>query len=140
MGRGCYAEINLHVTWHTKHNAAVIREAIRDRLYHYLHNRIVSKGAVVHAIGGIEDHVHTAVSVPPSIQISEWIGDLKGASAYHINHEVARRRLLVWQSGYGVVSFGTRDLEWVVRYIERQAEHHRNGTVRDRLEWIFSRG
>jgi putative transposase len=134
MGRTHYAEINLHLTWHTKQNLPVLREPIRDRLYRYLHHRIVSSGVILHAIGGIEDHVHAAVSAPPSIQIDRWIGDLKGASAYYINHEIAQRKLLTWQRGYGVVSFGTSDLPWVVRYIERQEEHHRRGTTSDRLE------
>lgn len=47
----------------------------------------------------IERHVHLAVSVPPALTISEWIGELKGASAHYVNHEVARRRVLEWQSG-----------------------------------------
>ena len=46
------------------------------------------------------------------------------------------RKLLDWQTGYGVVSFGTRDLEWVVRYIRNQKEHHRKGTTVERLEKI----
>jgi putative transposase len=140
MGRTHYAEINLHLTWHTKQNLPVLREPIRDRLYRYLHHRIVSSGVILHAIGGIEDHVHAAVSAPPSIQIDRWIGDLKGASAYYINHEIANRKLLEWQGGYGVVSFGTRDLPWVVRYIENQEEHHRLGTTSVRLERIVSDG
>ena len=41
-----------------------------------------------------------------------------------------------WQGGYGVVSFGTKDLEWVRGYIRNQREHHARGTVVDRLEWI----
>ena len=38
--------------------------------------------------------------------------------------------------GYGVVSFGTKDLEWVKRYVRAPREHHARGTVEDRLERI----
>jgi hypothetical protein len=41
-----------------------------------------------------------------------------------------------WQGGYGVVSFGTRDLPWVVAYIENQREHHARGTIHERLERV----
>ena len=140
MRRTHYAEINFHITWHTKLNLPVLRDTIRERLYRYLHHRIVSGGAIVHAIGGIEDHVHTAVSVSPSLQLDRWIGELKGASAYYINHEIANSKLLEWQVGYGVVSFGTRDLPWVVRYIEHQEEHHRRSTTVNRLERILPDG
>lgn len=91
---------------------------------------------IVHEVGGVEDHVHMAVSVPPSLLISEWIGELKGASAHYINSEIANRKLLAWQAGYGVVSFGTKDLPWVAAYIRNQKEHHARGTTHERLERI----
>ena len=36
--------------------------------------------------------------------------------------------------GYGVVSFGTKDLDWVMKYVLNQKEHHKTGTTSDRLE------
>jgi putative transposase len=44
--------------------------------------------------------------------------------------------LLDWQGGYGVVSFGAKDLEWVKRYVRNQKEHHARGTTHERLESI----
>ncbi|HZN11031.1 MAG TPA: IS200/IS605 family transposase [Blastocatellia bacterium] len=135
MARNVYAEINLHFIWHTKLNAPVLTEVIENRFHHYLKHRVLeTEGARFHEIGGAEDHVHLAVSVPPTLQISEWVGRLKGASAHYINHEIANRKLLEWQDGYGVVSFGTRDLPWVVSYIQHQREHHARGTTHVRLE------
>ena len=67
--------------------------------------------------------------------ISEWIGKLKGGSSFYINHEIANRKLLDWQDGYGVVSFGTKDLKWVVDYVKNQKEHHARGTTIKRLEF-----
>jgi putative transposase len=89
----------------------------------------------VHAIGGIENHVHIAVSVPPQIQPAEWIGQLKGASAYFIN-QAANHKLLEWQNGYSIVSFGTKDTKWVVKYVQNQKEHHRTGKIFSRLESV----
>jgi len=91
---------------------------------------------VVHAIGGVADHIHLAVTIPPTLNLSDWIGELKGASAHFINHEICNRKTLEWQTGYGVVSFGTKDLPWVVQYIQQQKEHHARGAVQDRLERI----
>ena len=91
---------------------------------------------MVHAIGGIEDHLHMAVSLPPTVEIAKWIGELKGASAHTINHGPCGLNALAWQTGYGIVSFGKRDLPWVAAYINGQREHHRSGRVEDRLERI----
>lgn len=139
MPKNVYSEINLHITWHTKNDEPVIKDHIENRLYHFLENRTrKEKDVFFQAIGGIEDHVHLAVSIPPTLTISEWIGQLKGASSFYINHEIANRKLLDWQQGYGVVSFGTRDLKWVVRYVENQKQHHAKGTTHERLERITS--
>ncbi len=137
MPRNVYSEINLHLTWHTKQNAPVLTAEIEKRLHHYLKHRVLeTPGVRFHEIGGMPDHVHLVVSVPPTLLISEWIGKLKGASAHHVNHEVADRKLLEWQTGYGVVSFGTRDLAWVVRYAQNQKQHHARGDAHARLERI----
>jgi chlorite dismutase len=41
---------------------------------------------------------------------------------------------MVRQTGYGVVSFGAKDLEWVVNYFRNQKEHHKKGTTVERFE------
>jgi hypothetical protein len=69
--------------------------------------------------------------------ISDFIGQLKGGSSHDVNQAMGRgQKVLEWQTGYGVVSFGTRDLEWVKEYIRNQREHHARGTIHDRLERI----
>ena len=141
MQRNVYSEINLHINWRVKQSLPVIVDGVEDRLYPYLRHRILSApNVILHAIGGIADHLHVAVSVPPRLPIADWIGELKGASAHHINREIAHRKLLEWQSGYGVVSFGTSDLEWVISYVENQKAHHARGSIADRLERIAGRG
>jgi putative transposase len=134
MSKTVYSEINFHITWHTKTSLPMITDRIADRLYHYLTHKILeTPDARLHALGGIETHMHVAVSLPPVILVSDWIGKLKGASSHYINHEV-QPKALEWQRGYGVVSFGTNDLPWVVKYIQNQREHHSKGTTHPRLE------
>ena len=137
MPKNVYSEINLHITWHTKNNAPVLIEIIEDRLHHYLeHETRKTKNVFFHAVGGTENHIHLVATIPPSLLISEWIGKLKGGSSFYINHEIANRKLLDWQDGYGVVSFGTKDLKWVIEYVNNQKEHHAQGTMKKRLEFV----
>ena len=135
MPKKVYSEINLHITWHTKNNNPVLTDSIEHRVHHYLeHAARKTKNVSFHAVDGTENHVHLAVTVPPGLLISEWIGKLKGGSSFYINHEIANRKLLDWQQGYGVVSFGTKDLKWVVDYVKNQKQHHAQGTANKRLE------
>jgi putative transposase len=135
MPRNVYYEINLHFVWHTKDSTPVLGSSIEKHLYGFLRERALqTPGLYFHAIGGIEDHVHLVVSVPPTLLISDWVGQMKGASSHSINHRIANRHLLDWQTGYGVVSFGTRDLPWVISYVRNQKQHHAKGTTQERLE------
>ena len=135
MPKNVYSEINLHMTWHTKNDDPVLVNEIENRVHHYLENKVrETKNVIFHAVGGIEDHVHLVASIPPSLLVSEWIGKLKGGSSFYINHEIVNRKLLDWQDGYGIVSFGTRDLPWVIKYVRNQKEHHAKKTTNARLE------
>jgi len=138
MSRNYYSEINLHIVWHTKTSSPLLTPTVEPLAHRHLKKRIiVTPGAFVHEIGGTETHVHLAVSVPPTLTPSQWIGELKGGSAHDVNQETGKRQKVIqWQAGYGVVSFGTKDLEWVVQYIRNQREHHAKGTMHDRLERI----
>jgi hypothetical protein len=71
------------------------------------------------------------------VLISELIGTLKGYSSHEVNHRMGlRQKVLQWQTGYGVVSFGTADLPWVIAYVRNQKEHHAHGKTHERLERI----
>jgi putative transposase len=138
MSRNYYSEINLHIVWHTKDSFPLLTAEVEPLAHRFLKKRVMdTPGAFYHEIGGIETHAHVAVSVPPTLSISEFIGQLKGGSSHDVNQAIGRRdKVLQWQNGYGVVSFGTRDLPWVVEYVRNQREHHARGTVHERLERI----
>jgi len=113
-----------------KSSLPIISAEIEPRLYRFIRNyALKTVGPIFDEIGGIETHIHIAVTIPPTLLISEWIGQVKGASSHYVNHQLANRKMLDWQTGYGVVSFGTKDLEWVIRYIRNQKEHHEQGTI-----------
>jgi putative transposase len=136
MARNCYSEINLHVTWHAKNSLPLLTPSVEPLVHRYIKQRLVNeKGVFVHEIGGTETHVHLVVTIPPTLVLSEWIGQLKGASAHEVNQQVGLRdKALQWQAGYGVVSFGTGDLEWAKAYVRNQRQHHAEGKTFDRLE------
>lgn len=138
MSKNYYSEINLHIVWHTKNSLPLLTPPVEQFTHQYLRQKIINTpGAYIHAVGGTENHLHVAVSVAPTILISDFIGKLKGASAHQANQQVGKgQKLLEWQAGYGVVTFGNKDLPWVTRYIQNQREHHAKGTIEDRLERI----
>src|SRR5438105_10513170 len=100
MSRRSYSEINLHFVWHVKSSLPIITSEIEPRPYRYIRSySLQSSGLIFHEIGGTETHIHIAVTIPPTLLISDWIGKLKGASSHHVNHKLVNRKLLDWQSG-----------------------------------------
>ncbi len=92
--------------------------------------------AIVHAVGVMPDHVHLAVSIPPSVAVSTLVGRIKGPSSHLLNHQSGpdAPEPFAWQAEYGVLSFGERNLPDVVAYIENQETRHAANHLSDALE------
>jgi putative transposase len=136
VARNYYSEIHLHLTWHTKGSSPLLVPKVEAVAHHALRGKCINTpGVFVHAVGGIETQVHLCVSIAPTIPISEFIGQLKGSSSHEVKQKLGGK-VLEWQTGYGVVSFGTGDLEWVKAYVLNQRERHASGKVVDRLERV----
>ena len=90
----------------------------------------------IFALNGVEDHVHVAVSIPPSLAVAQWVKRCKGASSYMVNQTFPEDEPFGWQEGYGVLTFGQRQLEIVVRYVQNQKVHHLEGGLHRYLEQL----
>ena len=136
MARNYHSEINLHITWHTKESLPLLTPDVEPLAHRCVKQKIVNTtGVFVHEIGGTETHMHVVVTVPPTLLISDFIGQVKGASSHEVNRQLGlRNKTLQWQTGYGVVSFGTGDLEWVTEYVRNQRKHHAEEKIYDRFE------
>jgi putative transposase len=134
MSSHVFHEIYLHLNWHTKDNLRLMTPGLESDIHEFLRERCrQTKGVYFHGIGGTEDHVHLAINIEPFVTISNLIGELKGSCSREINH-LKRMKALEWQRGFGVVSFGLKQLGWVQNYIANQKEHHARGNVFDKLE------
>jgi len=93
MSRNYYSEINLHVVWHTKNSLPLLTPTIERATHRVLRKRLIDTPDVfLHEIGGTESHVHLAVTIPPTLTISEWIGKLKGGTSYDVNQQIGKRQ------------------------------------------------
>jgi len=139
MPRNVYSEIFLHIVWRTKDSLPLLSELIENEVHKFIKHRCAeTPGVFCHAVNGTKDHLHLCVSVPPTLLIADWIGELKGASSHYINQKISAKSLQ-WQAGYGVVSFGKNNLSFVKEYIKNQKVHHAEGKTYERLERIEAR-
>jgi len=134
MSSHVYHEIYLHFNWHVKDDQTVLTAELAPTVHRFISDRCKqTKGVYFHGIGGTETHIHLAVNIEPHVTISELVKGVKGGSSHDTNqHESSQ--ILQWQRGYGVVSFGRKNLPFVLRYIASQKDHDAHGKTEDRLE------
>jgi putative transposase len=122
-----------HLVWTTKNREFLIDAKKESKLYPYIINKADSLQCITHAVGGIEDHIHLIISIPPKISIAEFVKTIKGSSAHYLNTNFNDSTKFVWQEGYGVFSLGSKQLEQAISYVQNQKEHHKNKTA---IAWL----
>ncbi len=125
-----------HLVWTTKGRAPIITPQYESLIYGLIARKATALGGKVFAVGGIEDHVHLVVSIPPSISVATFVGQVKGASSAQINKTDGFPCYFRWQSEYGAFSFDRKRLPYVVRYVKEQKERHSDGSLIPILERI----
>ena len=114
MSRNYYSEIHLHIVWHTKESAPLLASG----------NRTVRA-----SVFAATPHQHAGHFRPRDRRDRDTraSGDHDCADRAHqrVDRAIERgveprdqptvrpRKVLEWQAGYGVVSFGTQALDWV---------------------------
>jgi len=124
-----------HLVWATRDRLPLIGGDIEQELYGYIIGKSNALESITHAIGGVQDHIHLVVSIPPKLSIADFVKGIKGSSAHHLNHGVdCRIADCGWQRGYGVFSLGGKQLAEAVNYVRNQKQHHSEGTTITTLE------
>jgi putative transposase len=124
-----------HFVWATHDRLPLITPVREAPLYQFIQRRVDELGGCLHTIGGIEDHVHLVVSIPPSLALSESIKLIKGSSSRYLNVNYANPAAkFKWQQEYGVFSISKRNLNLAVDYAQNQKRHHAEGTTIAALE------
>jgi REP element-mobilizing transposase RayT len=90
-------------------------------------------------IGGIEDHLHLLVNVPPSKSVSNCIRDIKANASRWMNELPAIKTKFEWQKGYAAFTVSHSQKEVVRRYIQNQREHHRKRSFEEEFIELLRR-
>ncbi|TWT95916.1 Transposase IS200 like protein [Botrimarina colliarenosi] len=133
------ANVILHVVFSTKQRQPFIDGEIESELHAYLGGVAKSLGCIPYAIGGVEDHVHLACSLPRTVTIADLVQDLKQGSSKWIKTRGAAYASFAWQNGYGAFSVGHSQLPDLCLYISNQHERHRRASFEDELRTILHR-
>ena len=130
-----YTRLFYHFVWTTKDRQPLITETNRDPILKAIAAKVVQLKGICHAVNAVSDHVHLVATVPPSMALGLFIGQVKGVSS-HLASRLSEKGVIqtfAWQSEYGVMTVSESHLPRVVRYVLEQAEHHGTGNLVSKL-------
>ncbi len=128
-----YHQLFYHLVWATKNREPLVTPDIEPIVHGLLRSKAVGLHATLFALNGMEDHAHMIVSIPPAIAVSTFIGQVKGVASTRFN-KGGHGSVLFWQDEYAAFTFDAKRLPNHVAYVQRQKEHHSQGTIIPLLE------
>jgi REP element-mobilizing transposase RayT len=114
----------LHIVFSTKDRVPLIEQEIEQKIYKYIAGIARNLGIPILKIGGMSDHIHILLMLPPIISLSRAMHKIKGSSSRWINKQFFDDARFKWQGGYSAFSVSISNLEKVKQYIEHQKVHH----------------
>lgn len=132
-----YRDVNLHLIWATKDRRRYLPADRMNALARYLAGAVRNMNGEAYAIDGPEDHVHLAVTLPPTLSLADFVRELKCNSSRWVKERGEDD--FGWQDGYAAFSVSRSILPKVVAYIESQQEHHATMSYEDELKAILEK-
>ncbi len=132
--------VYLHLVFSTKDRQPFLCDStLRAETHAYLGGISKQLDCTPIIIGGVDDHIHILARHARTITQADWVKELKRVSSLWIKQRDSSLRDFAWQSGYGIFSVSTSNLETVERYIANQEEHHRKTTFQDEYRAFLKR-
>lgn len=126
-----YPNILIHCVFSTKERRNLIGREMQATLWKYLAGIGRNHGVHVLAAGGISNHVHVLIALPPHMSLAKAMQLLKANSSRWLREHGIN---FAWQEGYGAFSVSSSNREAVRNYIEHQSEHHGKRSYEDEFE------
>jgi len=131
-----YCQLFYHMVWATKGRAPLITPEIEADIDNLLVAKAKELGGWVYALNGERDHRHLVSTIPPSIAVARFIGQVKGVCSAAVNSHQLTEDQFYWQDEYGAFSFDGKRLPNYIAYVRNQKQHHANGTIIPVLERV----
>ena len=134
-----FSNLLTHLVFSTKGRTNLLYKDIRDPLYSYICGIAKVENSQIIKIGGIEDHVHILAKIKPSLAPSDFTRKIKANSSKWIHGNYQNLKDFSWQAGFSCFSVSESGKNDVIRYIDKQEEHHRRMPFRDELKLFLEK-
>ena len=120
-----YAALYYHIVFSTKQREPWISQVIEEQVWSYVGGIADKWGMAPLQIGGLDDHLHVIVAMPPTMTVSRAVQLLKGGSSHWFRSTFPELEAFGWQDGYGAFTVSKSQLPAAITYVRNQRERHR---------------
>jgi REP element-mobilizing transposase RayT len=110
---------------------------MQPRLWSYIGGIARTNTIKALAVGGMPDHIHVLLSLPPTMAIAKAMQLVKSGSSKWMHEQ--RVRQFEWQVGYGAFSISISHISATVHYILNQEKHHAKKSFADEWKMFLKR-
>ncbi len=123
----CIYALNYHLVMVTKYRRKCITAPMLGRLREIAAQRCKDWGGELIEFNGEPDHVHILIELPPNLDLSKFVNNLKTTTSRLIRRDFAKqlsrvyRKPVFWSRSYCIISCGGAPLSVIKQYVEHQA-------------------
>ncbi len=128
-----YTSSLIQIVFSTKYRDKTLTKDNRDKLFRYIWGVLENKKCHLYRIGGVEDHIHIATHLHPTVDVANLVKDIKLASSDYIKTNNLFPEFTAWQNGYGWFTYTFCDNDRLIEYIKNQEKHHEEKNYREEL-------
>jgi putative transposase len=122
-----YVQNLVHIVFSTKERRKLIPPDFRAKLWAFMAGVCSKEKILPHEVGGVDDHAHLLIQLPPTWSLSDAVQEIKTSSSRWMGKSFA------WQRGFAAFSVSESNKEAVVRYIRIQDAHHKKMDYKSEL-------
>ena len=120
-----YTQIIYQIVFAPKYRHRVmIDRRKRQLLYKYIWGVLKNNHCIAYEINGVEDHIHIATHIHPTVSLSSLVKDIKVSSSLWIKKNNVFPNFNGWAIGYGAFTYTIKEKDALVNYIRNQEKHH----------------
>ena len=126
-----YTQILYQIVFSTKNAEKVLLKNNREKLFRYIWGILKNKNCILYQINGIENHIHIATHIHPSVSLSSLVKDIKISSSSWIKEQRLFPDFVAWQHGYGAFTYSNKEKHALIEYVKNQEEHHKSISIKE---------
>ena len=133
-----YTQILYQIVFATKDRVPALTDLRRGDLFRYMNGVIKNSHCRPIWIDGVKDHVHSLLSLHPTVALADLLKDIKVASSIWVKENRIFPNFVGWQEGYGAFTHSLREQPELIAYVKGQEEHHQRVTFEEEYRKLLA--